>query len=434
MGEKDVTGVSDFFLNLTLLSTRMDKSIITLFILFLNAALALGQVNISKVADVSAKNARSSIAISTKNPKIMVVAADNLSYHTTDGGMTWQQNAGAPAAGSHAVVLSDGKSEFYYILQTEVSGLQKIVCYASAQNGAVWNAGYPVDATSAKDQLRPGANLDDKGNVLLTYAQFDKHGSGDAACVSTVQLTRSGSGSKWSKPVELYRSEGHCQDDADVIYGTTAFGAADGKEFGAWTSQGQIFMDRSYDGKMWLSNDIHVARVSNTCSHKLNGISCGSEVLAFVDRSKSTYKGSLYMAWSDTRLGEDLHTVSLIRSYNHGDNWTSPITIRQDKSAQQFSPGFSVDQTNGRLYIVYYERSEAGDVHVNLAYSVDSGNNFKQITLADAPFTTPDDASVLHASVTAYKGVIAVSWTRPGGTGMQLMTATVLHDDLVKMK
>jgi hypothetical protein len=353
-------------------------------------------------------------------------------YYSIDGGAAWERSNTTFPAGTHSTLIADSKGGLYFFLQTVDGGINKIITYTSADGGKSWSEGVPVNAASAKDQVAPSVTLDDKNNIYLTYTQFDKYTSSDANCLSHVQLTTSSSGKKWSTPLELSQTPGNCIDDHNTVAGSMAVVSSDGKEYCTWSNQSKIYLDRSFNGKIWLTNDIAIIRQSEGCDENVTaGKRCATVPVISTDRSKSPYKGSLYLVWSDwMRSDQD---VLFVRSHNFGDNWTSLLKINDVEAGHQFNPWLSVDQTTGYVYILYFNRNDEGMTDIYLSYSMDGGSSFKNVKVSESAFKTEGVANV-SCHITAGKGIIVSAWTRIDEGKKSILATVIKHEDLAKMK
>jgi photosystem II stability/assembly factor-like uncharacterized protein len=369
---------------------------------------------------------QASIAIHPKNTQNMVVAVSpGMVYYTLDGGATWTHTSEVPVVGEQEdmQLLSDGHGTFYY-LQTNGSGSTS--CFLS-HDGKTWEKGMPVATNEGKQSARVGATTDAKGSLYVTYTQFDTYPSEDAACRSSIWMTKSSNGKKWSTPKEISQTAGRCNDIQHAASGSLAAIAADGKSYVAWLTGQTIFMDRSFDGSMWLSNDIAITRLKADPSY--------SEPILLIDRAKGPRTGSLYMAWSDNRSGQGDADVWFIRSTNYGDNWTSPLRINDDPTDQQYQPAMAIDPATGLLYILYFDRraSEGAGLmtEVYLAWSNDGGNNFHNKKISTAPFageaTFPERG---YTGLAVHKGVVAAVWIQDLEGTPAVFTATTTQEAL----
>lgn len=431
----------------------MINQVLLIFLLWLSTLNVSAQFKNIKLDDESDGNPASEpgIVISPKNASNIVVTSDpDKVYYSNDGGETWEKTKIVSSNGVYgeSVLIADEKGVIYSFHVSDPSGeglnneksLGQILCHSSKDGGKTWEEASPVGLNPTKDQKKPFANLDSKGNLIVTWTQFDKYKSTDSLCQSNILIAVSSNGKKWSKPLQLSQVPGRCSDDNNTSSRASVAAGADGKIFVAWSSQSKIYMDRSFDGGgMWLENDIPIATQTGGWDLKIPGHdrSNGMPVLT-VDRSKGTYKGVLYITWADRRNGENDTDVWFMRSYNHGDNWSSPVKMGDDKGGnQQYLPAMTVDQVTGYIYIVYYDRSNYDDnqTDVYLAYSNDSGASFKSVKISESPFIPAESAFIGdHISIAAHNGIIAPAWVRTDDSKRSIWTAVIKQSDLIPPK
>jgi hypothetical protein len=392
-----------------------------------------------------------SIAINPKYPNNIVAASVlNNIYFTKDGGATWQKREVSSAMGVYGdpALIADDKGDFYFFHlsdPTQGSGgyesekLDRIVVQRSTDGGTTWTEGESIGFNHPKDQDKEWPAVDAKGNLYLTWTQFDKYGDADPNCHSNILFSASKNGRKWSDPVQISQTPGNCVDDDNTAEGAVP-AVIDGKVFVAWANQGLIFLDRSFDGgNLWLTNDIAVTEQPGGWDMKIPGHDrCNGMPVLMVDRSKGQLRGSLYLVWADQRNGENDTDIWFMRSSNYGDNWTTPLRINDDKTkTHQYLPWMAVDPENGMIYIVYYDRrnSTGMETDVYLAYSIDGGINFKNIKISESPFV-PDETKFFgdYTNIAAYDGTIAPIWGRMDDGKMSVWTAIIRHRDLETAK
>lgn len=394
-----------------------------------------------------------SIAISLKDPNIIVAASvRNNVYYTSNGGLSWQKSKLTSPLGvwGGPVVISDFKGNFFYFHLSDPTGknwdseeiLDRIVVQESNDNGATWSEGAAIGFNHPKDQDKERAIADRKGNMYVTWTQFDKYGSDDPGCQSNILLSSSTNGKKWSKPIQISQTPGDCKDDDNTTEGAVPAVSADGGQvFVAWANQGKIFLDRSFDGgKTWLKNDIEIAKQTGGWSLKIPGLDrCNSmPVLVCDNTKKGRLSGALYLVWADQLNGENDTDIWFTRSMNFGDNWTQPQRINNDDPGKhQFLPWMTVDPTTGNIYIIYYDRRNYDDLQtdVYLAYSMDGGMNFKNVKISEKSFVP--DAEVFfgdYTNISASQGVIAPIWTRMDNKQTSVWTTLIKQEELDKIK
>jgi hypothetical protein len=392
-----------------------------------------------------------SIAISYKNRNVLVAGSviDNV-YRSVDGGTTWKKSKLESEFGvwGDPVVISDFSGNFYYFHLSDPTGknwaseevLDRIVVQRSKDDGETWSKGDFTGYNPPKDQDKPWAVADRKGNLYVTWTQFDKYGSDDPECKSVILFSKSSNGTKWSKPVQLSQLAGNCLDDDQTPQGAVPTVTNDGKIFVAWSNDGVIFLDRSFNGgETWLTNDIAIVEQVGGWNLAIPGInrSNGMPVL-ITDNSKGNFSGALYLVWADQRNGVDDTDIWFIRSYNFGDNWTQPMRINDDGPGKhQFSPWMTLDPETGFIYIVYYDRREYDDeqTDVYLAWSTDNGGTFKNTKISQESFTPQPDAFMGdYINVSAYSGRVAVIWTRMDNGKTSIWTSIFNHEELDGVK
>jgi hypothetical protein len=389
-----------------------------------------------------------SIAINPRNTDNIVAASVlNNIYVTKDAGSTWQKIKVESPFGVYGdpSLISDSKGTFYFFhLSDPTHGkggfdsekLDRIVVQESSDGGITWSEGESIGLNHPKDQDKQWPAIDAKGNVFLGWTQFDKYGDKDPNCLSTILFSKSKNGKKWSDPMEISQTPGNCLDDDNTAEGAVPAAAADGKIFIAWSNQGKIYFDRSYDGgNMWLSNDLVVAEQPGGWDLKIPGHDrCNGMPVIMANNSRTSAKGHIYIVWADQRNGENDTDIWLTRSANGGDNWSSPQRINDDKPGKhQYLPWMTVDQETGFIYIVYYDRRNYDDLQtdVYLAYSKDGGNNFKNIRISEKPFI-PSDQNFFgdYTNIAAHKGVITPVWARMDDGKTSVWTSVIKIEDL----
>lgn len=393
-----------------------------------------------------------SIAINPRSPNNIVAASVlNNVYFTKDGGVTWQKKKLESSMGvfGDPALIADSQGNFYYFHLSDPTGgkggyesekLDRIVVQYSGDGGETWDDGASIGLNHPKDQDKEWPTVDTKGNLYVTWTQFDKYGDTDPNCFSNIMLSTSRNGKKWSEPIKISQVAGNCIDDDNTAEGAVPAVTPDGKVFVAWSNQGKIFFDRSFDGgRMWLSNDLAIAEQKGGWDLKIPGHDrCNGMPVLMTDKSKGPYRGCLYVVWADQRNGENDTDIWFIRSNNYGDNWSVPLRINRNiPGKQQYLPWMAVDAVSGYIYILYYDRSDYDDLQtdVYLAYSMDSGLSFKNVKISETPFI-PSDSTFFgdYLNISAHKGIIAPIWARMDNGKTSVWTAVIKHEELIAIK
>jgi len=430
-------------------TTTMNKQIGALLLLCLCSADLCAQFKNIKLDETIPGNmvTEPSITINQKDTRNIIAASslDNI-YYTFDAGVTWEKTKVKSQYGvfGDPVLVSDDKGNFYAFHLSDPTGeglkneksLEHIICHVSRDGGKTWDEGSSVGHNPPKDQGKPWATVDSKGNVLVTWTQFDQYASPDSTCESNILLSTSPNGKKWSKPVVISQTPGDCLDDDNTAEGAMPAVGPDGKMFVAWAINEKIYLDRSFDGGTWLMNDIRMAEQPGGWRMKIPGHdrSNGMPVL-MIDQSKGTYRGCLYMVWADQRNGENDTDVWFTRTNNYGDNWSSPTKMGTDLGKKhQYLPWMTIDQVTGYIYIIYYGRNDYDDnqTDVYLSYSSDSGANFKTVKISESPFTPVETTSFGdYTNIAAHDGIITPVWTRMEDGKTSVWTSVIKQTDLI---
>lgn len=392
-----------------------------------------------------------SIAINPKYPNNIVAASVlNNIYFTKDGGTTWQKREVSSPHGVYGdpALIADSNGDFYFFhLSDPTQGkggydsekLDRIVVQRSTDGGNTWSEGESIGFNHPKDQDKEWPAVDAKGNLFLTWTQFDKYGDADPNCHSNILLSMSKNGKKWSEPIQISQTPGNCLDDDNTAEGAVP-AVVDNRVFIAWANQNKIFLDRSFDGgNLWLTNDIAIAEQPGGWDMKIPGHDrCNGMPVLMVDKSKSPMRGSLYITWADQRNGENNTDIWFMRSSNYGDNWTPPLKVNNDTSNRhQYFPWMTVDGVTGVIYIVYYDRRNYEDMQtdVYVAYSIDGGINFKNVKISESPFIPSEDKFFGdYTNIVAHNGVITPVWGRMDNGKMSVWTAVIKHAELEAAK
>ena len=154
------------------------------------------------------------------------------------------------------------------------------------------------------------------------------------------------------------------------------------------------------------------------------------------DISGSAFHGTIYVNWTDQRNGADNTDVWLAKSNDSGVTWSAPIKINDDGlDKQQFLTWMDIDQINGDIYIVYYDRRNYSDENtdVYLAYSTDGGNTFINQKISENPFN-PNPSLFFgdYTNISVYNGKVAPIWTRQDGSLTSVWTALINFNTLVE--
>ncbi len=384
-----------------------------------------------------------SVVINRKNPENFVMGCAAGLFYSMDSGKSWQKSQPQnDQEGVDHTLVSDRKGnlyDFHLALNSDGSRYDKIICQWSADGGVTWQVIGSISAPD-KDIRYPKICAHSKsGEFLLSWTQYDEYGSEDPEKKSNIMLAQSKDGKKWSKPIQISQLSGDCRDDNQTPRGATPGINSRDMKFVLWSMNQGIYLDRSMskDGT-WLNNDIHVNDQKGGWSFNIPGLKKTNGLpTLFIDNSPGRYNGVLFAVWADQSKGVEDTDVWFLRSVNFGDNWSTPLRVNDDSIGKhQFMPAMTVDQSDGLVYIVYYDRRDHDDeqTDVYLAYSMDNGTTFKNVKISEQPFSAVENSDMgSYISIDAYKGTIVPVWTSYTDGKVSINTTIVKRDDLVKV-
>ena len=204
-----------------------------------------------------------SVVINRKNSENIVLGCPAGLFYSLDGGKSWQKSQlqNNQAGVDHALV-SDRKGnlyDFHLGMSSDGSRYDKIISQSSEDGGVTWRVTGSISAAD-KDIRHPKVCAHSKsGELLLSWTQYDKYGSEESEKKSTIMLSQSKDGEKWSKPIQISQLSGDCRDDDQTPKGAAPGINAKDMMFVMWSMNQGIYLDRSLskDGT-WLNNDIRV--------------------------------------------------------------------------------------------------------------------------------------------------------------------------------
>lgn len=421
---------------------RLKNILLKLFLLIILSSVAEAQV---KNALLGAGGYEPSVAINRDDVKnIVASSAPHHIYYTRDGGLSWEKTELTSVYGTvnHLSLLADFKNNFYCLAEVSKNGKSRAVIYKSSNGGQTWSEGTLVTPDTVRYAAYPKAAIDGKGNLFVTWTEFESYGSDNANCVSRILLSRSSNGKKWTKPMELSQVNGKCKNDDNTPAGAWPAVMEGGQRaFAAWANQSKIFFDRSFDGgAMWLMNDLPIAEQVGGWQMNIPGVqeANGMPVLLINTSKRTNLTGALYLMWADQLRGEQDTDIWFTRSLNFGDHWDQPGRVNEDAPGKhQYLPYMTFDSKTGYLYIIYYDRrsydDERSDIYI--AWSNDSGSSFRNVKISETPFVA--DATVpigRYIGIAAHDGVVTPVWTRTENGSSSVWISIIKQADLEGVK
>jgi hypothetical protein len=414
----------------------------TLFILFFRLFIPVGFSQFSEIViDNNNHPNEPSIQINPYQTDQLVAGANIDSYYySNDGGYTWSEAYLSSTYGvwGDPVIACDNKGDFYFfhLSNPDVGNwIDRIVCQKSIDGGLHWNNGSYAGLNGTKAQDKHWTTIDRVNNfIYLTWTQFDYYGSTIPQDSTHIMFSRSeDAGETWTPAIRINATGGDCIDDDNTVEGAVPAVGPNGEVYVAWAGRKTngdlaIMFDKSDDtGISWLDNDIVVTDFPGGWNYDIPGISrCNGLPVLKCDTSGGTFNGTLYINWTDQQNGTDDTDVWLIKSNDRGETWSEKIRVNDDAPGkQQFFTWFDIDQTNGKLYFIFYDRRNYSDSNtdVYMAVSEDGGNTFQNTKISETPFIP--SSSVFfgdYTNISVYNGKIAPIWARADGSSMSIRT------------
>jgi FlgD Ig-like domain len=369
------------------------------------------------------------IAINPANPGNLAGGANlNYRFHSTDGGLSWTQNELTSSLGvaGDPVVIFDAAGNLYYAHLSNPAGgswLDRIVVQKSTDGGVTWNDGVGVGLDGATDHDKQWLAADrtdspHHGNIYMSWTAFDTYGSSDPADSTRILFVRSvDQGESFSAPLRISDRGGNCIDSDETVEGAVPAVGPEGQVYVAWSGHDVIMFDRSLDAGQTFGEDIFVADQPGGWNFDVPGVwRVNGMPITACDVSGSSFRGRIYVLFSDQRNGAADTDVFLCTSDDEGLNWSLPSRVNDDVgTSQQFFPWMSVDPSTGYIYVVFYDRRNTGDAatEVYVAVSVNGGASFTNSKVSDSPFT-PWNLIFFgdYIGIDAWGGVAYALWMR----------------------
>ncbi|WP_347373008.1 T9SS type A sorting domain-containing protein [Aequorivita sp. Q41] len=376
------------------------------------------------------------IMMNPLNTNILVAGANlNNLYHSNDGGLTWSEQTMTSPFGvwGDPTFDVDTDGNFYYFhLSNPPSGnwIDRIVCQKSTDNGNSWSSGTFTGLNGSKAQDKQWSVVDrTNDNIYLSWTQFDEYGSANPADVSQIMFSKSTDGAQtWSPPKKINVVDGDCIDEDNTVEGAVPAVGPNGEVYIAWAGPNGIVFNKSLDqGETWLNQEIAVDPMPTGWDYSIPGISRANGLpITKCDLSGGPNHGTIYINWSDQRNGAADTDIWMSKSTDGGDTWSGPIRVNDDGAGkQQFFTWMDIDQTNGNLFFVFYDRRNYTDTNtdVYMAYSLDGGNTITNKKISESPFVP--NAGVFfgdYTNIIAHNNVVRPVWTRLQGAELSIWT------------
>jgi len=379
-----------------------------------------------------------STCIHKTDPAIRIAAANiDHYYRSADTGNVWDAMTMGSALGiwGDPVLHATPDGSVYYTHLSRTPGkdehygyIDRIVVQRSDNQGKTYTPGVGVGLNGDKQQDKPWMSSDDwstrfKGNLYLTWTEFDKINDNKNKYKSRIRFSRSDAMSKgdvWSPAVSISDVEGSSMDDDRSLEGATTAVDREGNIYCVWAGFNKLFFDRSTDGgKTWGTDKVIAEQKSGWVMEIDHVFRSNGMPFLLMDNSQGEHDGRLYVVYGDTsgKTGAD---VMFTYSDDRGDTWSAPRVVRGPADStianDQFMPNACIDQSSGELFVLYRDRSECPFnifTHTTLASSTDGGESWK-LTCLSREATSPRGEDLFsgdYIDLDAHDGHFSAVWT-----------------------
>jgi hypothetical protein len=404
----------------------------------------------------------SDIRINFNNPSQVISASNNIGgsglqgeYWSTDGGTTWGQTNLPIVTGdsfhSDPTVdwTSDGTAWSTTIGINSTGTTLKMRAYKSTSGGASWtfDATFSGSQTSTDKQMvwiDHSASSPFKDNIYAAWHNgapeyFNK---------------RTGPAGSWGTPKVISGAE-----TTGTAIGTDVKTNANGDLFVAWPSTGnsRIIFTKSTDGGATFSTPVSIRTTFDSYDIGVPAMN-NRRALVYVTLAayRNASKNMVYATWTDlsgdsgcTSPGSEpgANTAStcksriwFARSSDGGATWGTAVRLNHQASLNdQFNQWMAVDETTGRVAVMYYDTvGNAGRKKTDVWYQT-SGDDGATWSAAFKVTSTQTDETIAgsdsgnqygdYNGMTGFSGKFMPSWTdRRSGGREEIWTAAVTEN------
>ena len=385
-----------------------------------------------------------SIFVNPKNTnEVIAGTVMNDYYYSVDGGKTWKSRSIKSKYGVNGdpCMLIDTLGRYFYFHLSNIKGEHlvggMVSQYSKKIKGRRWKSGHTE--ANGKYHDKEWVSLNPRTNhIYMCWTQFDAYASKRDTDKSNIMFSKTEDGHTWSKPVNISGISGNCLDDDRTAEGAVPAVGPDGEIYVAWARNDSLWFNKSMDdGKSWKAQESFIMEQHEGWVLEIPGIfRCNGLPITACDLSSSKYNGTIYVNWADQKNGEDDTDVWLMKSTDGGESWSDRIRVNNDAAGKhQFLPWMTIDQSNGYVYCVFYDRREHSNnnTDVYLAVSKDGGDTFENIKISESPFKpNPKIFFGDYTNISVHQGVIRPIWTRLHQSKISVYTALIEQSELDK--
>src|SRR5439155_26426552 len=218
----------------------------------------------------------------------------------------------------------------------------------------------------------------------------------------------------------ISEAPGDCVDSSNTVMSAVPAVEPKGEVHVVWAGPQGLVWARSDDGGWTFGKNKVISDMPGGWDIAIKGLGRANGLpSAGVDVSGGKDRGSLYVAWADTRHGDP--DVFLIASRDGGATWGKLLRVNDDlrgNGKEQFFPWLVVDPVDGSVNIAYYDRGpyDGTRTGLTLARSVDGGRTFVRHKINQEPFVTQKFGFFGdYLGIDAFGGRVAILYMHPIG-------------------
>ncbi len=413
--------------------------------LLLFAAVSSAQYTNVQISDPSSTTPEEVTIAINPNDSTKLVAGANLQYYffSTNAGLSWEQRLLPNGDAGDPCVIFDANGRAYYAHLSNNFGsggywLDRLTVHRSDDGGATWFDSLTTPIDSPKQQDKEWLSCDYtnssfRNNLYMAWTEFDLYGSTSPTDSTQILFSRLINGTnQWTTPIRISDKGGNCLDGDSTVEGAVPAVGPNGEVYVAWAGPKGILFDRSFDGGATFGTDTFVTSMPGGWDYGVPGIyRCNGLPMTVCDISSSPHRGTIYILWADQRNGENNTDIFIVKSTDRGDSWSSPKRVNTDTgSAQQFFPSIAIDQSNGNLSVVFYDRRNYAPTDsltdVFLATSTDGGETWNNAKISQSPFLPKSNIFFGdYTHIAAHNGMVRPIWMRLDTTKLSVWTAII---------
>ncbi|MCW3076900.1 MAG: hypothetical protein JWO32_1509 [Bacteroidetes bacterium] len=395
-----------------------------------------------------------SIAVNPKNYRQIIAGAGMANaYYSEDAGNTWKKNDNICEAfnlyGMPRVFWDTARKAYYSDLAflnpkvvSDGSWVDRVIVNRSEDFGKTYTNCEDFGKNDKRVQYRHNICVDQKTNVIhATWTEFSKFESKNINDTSFIKYSKSlDGGRRWTDTKKISVKSGTCQNNDSTLMGATICLGTNDELYVSWAGPNGIVFQKSWnDGATWLSAEKAVQPIKNGWDCKVSGLNKANGLpVISCDLSNSAHKGRIYICWSDEKNGEKNKDVFLTYSDDKGETWIDPVLVTYyPNHKEQFMPAFTIDQSTGYLYILYYDQQnylDEGLTDVYLTVSKNGGLKFDYYKINEKSFKQGKDASFGdYIGISAAGNIVRPVWMQQDKK-KELNVYTAIIDDIALQK